>query len=144
MVSGEQQVVEYPTFAAALADGAVARGWIPPWIPESARELREVHDLDTNERWLVFQMTVDDWWRAIPALVPRVLFGVPRDSVAQYLTSPPRAVGPAWPSALALPASERPRRWRFVTLYRSRADRYCLAVDWQTGEAWGWSCEAAG
>jgi hypothetical protein len=24
--------------------------------------------------------------------------------------------------------------------FRSRDDAYCLAIEWQTGRAWGWSC----
>jgi hypothetical protein len=39
----------YADKAAAVEDGAVRRGWIPPWVPESATAIREVHDLDTNE-----------------------------------------------------------------------------------------------
>jgi hypothetical protein len=39
----------YATHADAVADDAILRGWIPPFVPESAREIREIHDLDTNE-----------------------------------------------------------------------------------------------
>ncbi len=35
----------------ARASGAVARGWVPNDLPESATDLRERHDLDTNEVW---------------------------------------------------------------------------------------------
>ena len=44
----------YRTMSGAVADGAVVRGWIPPWVPNTAFDLREVHDLDSNESALSF------------------------------------------------------------------------------------------
>jgi hypothetical protein len=46
----------YPTMAVAVADGAVARGWIPEWVPANATDLDEVHDLDSNESALSFSV----------------------------------------------------------------------------------------
>ena len=51
---------EYATLADAVADGAVTRGWVPEWVPASARELQESHDLDTNESWLTFTFDAAD------------------------------------------------------------------------------------
>ncbi|MEN5426065.1 hypothetical protein ABE522_06815 [Stenotrophomonas pennii] len=28
--------------------------WLPLWLPEDAVDIRETHDMDTNESWLVF------------------------------------------------------------------------------------------
>ena len=36
------------TAALAREAGAVARGWLPEFLPPSARDIRERHDLDTN------------------------------------------------------------------------------------------------
>ena len=47
----------YPTYEAAVKDGAVKRGWIPEIVPESATELHEEHDLDTNNVWLRFNLS---------------------------------------------------------------------------------------
>ena len=44
----------YASLEEAIADGAVTRGWIPPFVPRSARDLRERHNIDTNEIWLAF------------------------------------------------------------------------------------------
>ena len=44
----------YADRATAVRDGAIVRGWIPKWIPASATEIKEVHDIDTNEVWLAF------------------------------------------------------------------------------------------
>jgi hypothetical protein len=49
----------YANLAAAEHDGAIARGWIPPWISSSATEIAEVHDLDTNRQLLMF--TFDEY-----------------------------------------------------------------------------------
>jgi hypothetical protein len=47
----------YATFADALKAEAVGDGkWIPGLVPPSAREIREAHNLDTNEVWLAFRL----------------------------------------------------------------------------------------
>ncbi len=51
----------YQTTSAAVADGAVKRGWIPEWIPATATDLREVHDLDTNQSALTFISPQATW-----------------------------------------------------------------------------------
>jgi hypothetical protein len=45
----------YPTYEAAVAAGAISHGWIPHWLPKSAVEIREKHDLDTNQSMLTFR-----------------------------------------------------------------------------------------
>jgi hypothetical protein len=43
----------YATHADAVADDAIVRGWIPPFVPASAREIREIHDLvPTHFAWM--------------------------------------------------------------------------------------------
>lgn len=39
----------------ARAKGAVERGWVPGFLPESSSLIREHHDLDTNEIWGTFR-----------------------------------------------------------------------------------------
>ena len=53
----------YATQAEAVAAGAVQRGWIPAWVPLEARDLREVHSVDTNESALLFTLPVGLNWR---------------------------------------------------------------------------------
>jgi hypothetical protein len=50
----ETREAHYPTLAAAVADGAVARGWVPDLLPPDASDIREIHDLDTEEVWSRF------------------------------------------------------------------------------------------
>ena len=51
----------YATTSAALADGAVERGWIPEWIPSSATDIHEVHNLDSNQSALSFTLPEAAW-----------------------------------------------------------------------------------
>jgi len=54
----EQQEASYADLAAADRAGAIQRGWIPDWLPKSARGLREVHNVDTNQSMLAFRYDV--------------------------------------------------------------------------------------
>lgn len=47
----------YASWADADRAGVVERGWIPPFVPQSARDIHDVHDLDTNRQRLSF--TID-------------------------------------------------------------------------------------
>jgi len=51
----------YPTTSAAEAAGAVKRGWIPAWVPPMATDLREVHDVDSNQSTLSFSVPRAGW-----------------------------------------------------------------------------------
>lgn len=51
----------YRTTSAAVAAGAVKGGWIPEWVPATATDLREVHDLDTNQSALTFISPQATW-----------------------------------------------------------------------------------
>src|SRR5688572_22114675 len=52
----------YPSQADAVAAGAVKRGWIPSWIPSGATQLREVHNVDTNQSALLFNLPPGFAW----------------------------------------------------------------------------------
>jgi hypothetical protein len=46
----------YEDTAAAKAAGAVGEGtWLPDILPDDARSIHEVHDIDTNETWGCFK-----------------------------------------------------------------------------------------
>ena len=44
----ETMEASYATVAEAEAAGAIAKGWVPDWLPPSATSIREAHNLDTN------------------------------------------------------------------------------------------------
>ena len=50
----------YPTFADADRDGAITRGWIPPFLPRNSSSIREIHDLSPSEEWCAFDFTPSD------------------------------------------------------------------------------------
>jgi hypothetical protein len=56
----EQFQSHYPTYADAHKDGAVSQGWIPAWVPKSALNIYEWHDLDTSATLLVFTYGSED------------------------------------------------------------------------------------
>lgn len=70
----EQVEETYPTWAEAQRAGAVERGWIPDFVPESAREIRDSHDLDSNRQTLFFV--------ARPSDVEAMVAGFPSVSIA--------------------------------------------------------------
>lgn len=49
---------EYSTRADAAA--AIEAGWLPEFIPASARHIREIHDLDSNDVCVRFELPADD------------------------------------------------------------------------------------
>jgi len=52
---GDVRRAEYATFDAAVAAGAARRGWIPPYVPQTAVDIAEAHDLDLNTQRLRFR-----------------------------------------------------------------------------------------
>lgn len=70
----EQVEETYPTWAEAQRAGAVERGWIPTFVPQTAREIRDSHDLDSNRQTLFFV--------ARPADVEAMVADFPSVSVA--------------------------------------------------------------
>lgn len=63
----EQVEEAYPTWAEAQRAGAVERGWIPAFVPQSARQIRDSHDLDSNRQTLFFVARPSD----VDAMVDR-------------------------------------------------------------------------
>jgi hypothetical protein len=53
----------YDTMADAVSAQAVDKGWIPDWLPSSATNLREVHNLDTNTSALTFDIPAGEVWK---------------------------------------------------------------------------------
>lgn len=50
----------YSSMVDAKRAGAVDRGWLPPFVPEGARGIREIHNVDTNETWCVFELPTEE------------------------------------------------------------------------------------
>ncbi len=52
----DSQESRYEGYQQALEEGAIERGWVPSFLPESATDIRERHDIDTNETWIRFHL----------------------------------------------------------------------------------------
>lgn len=46
----------YPDISAAESHGAFSRGWLPPLLPTDARNILELHNIDTNRTWACFEI----------------------------------------------------------------------------------------
>jgi hypothetical protein len=46
--------------ADARRDGATDRGWIPEFLPENSRNIRELHDLSPSAQWCAFEFSAAD------------------------------------------------------------------------------------
>ncbi|HEV7270058.1 hypothetical protein [Pseudoxanthomonas sp.] len=59
VVTGCVDTVSDATFATAREArdaGYIEKGWIPPWLPDHATDIREAHDLDSNVSMLTFSL----------------------------------------------------------------------------------------
>jgi len=82
----------YPNFEAASKAKAVGEGkWIPGFLPLSATNIREKHNLDTNEVWLFFHFSTDDLASIINAC---------QQTAQHEVIYPRKSVGNWWPQAL--------------------------------------------
>lgn len=85
----------YASLSEARLKGAIEAGWVPPWLPEGATGLRELHDIDTNESMLAFDLDPTRDWQLPDHCQP----------VAFQELSPPRFSRSWWPSAQQLEKS---------------------------------------
>jgi hypothetical protein len=119
----------YPDHAAAAAAGALGEGrWIPALLPRSATDIREAHDLDTNEVRLRFRFAAADLAAMVAACSP-----VPPDEAARAR----RPLVAWWPAALTEGGRESGTALPDFGLHRC-ADG-SLAVDRERREAFFWS-----
>lgn len=127
---------EYATHAEAESKGAVAKGWIPPFVPSSSTDIREVHDLDTNWQWLRFEAPAADLHAAVRLLRPL--------SVAEARErgwGVPRRI-PGWPPKVDGPSSSARSALHFYHDPSPAPGARCLAIAWATerAPAYAWSC----
>ena len=64
----EQIDESYSTYSEAKRAGAIERGWIPAFVPTSARNLEDSHDLDASRQTLRFTIP--------PSEVPEMVSGL--------------------------------------------------------------------
>ena len=129
----EDMVAEYENHAEAVADGSVARGWVPEFVPETARSIRDVHNIDTNRQWMRFEVPEEDARRMISEMA----------HVSPQNVSLPRRP-PRW-SGRWVPRSDIESGGTTLTYHRESPEVYrarCVAVEWSsdTATAFVWTC----
>jgi hypothetical protein len=51
---------QFGTYDELRASGLIERGWVPDYLPRSATEIEESHDIDTNRGWASFKYKIGD------------------------------------------------------------------------------------
>ena len=124
------EVVErsYASREDVVRAGAIDRGWIPAWIPESARDIREVHNVDTNVSQLAFAYRSFDIAQVGPGCAKATPNGIvlPRHSMAAW-----------WPNELRVGSSQL-ERFSFFACPQEREPHAYLAVDEGHSKAYFW------
>lgn len=120
---GEYKEVSYSDFAAAKADGAMARGWIPEWIPRSAVQIQEAHDLDSNRSALALRFSEKEVW-ALPPTCKQI-------SQADAPNSPVQP--PGWPDDMPASSAVTHRH-----VYYACEENSFVAVSQSQGEFFHW------
>lgn len=58
--SGEHPESYYPALADADKDGAITRGWIPDFLPQSSSRIHELHRIEGGKTWCAFEFSPGD------------------------------------------------------------------------------------
>jgi hypothetical protein len=115
---------------------AINRGVVPAFIPRTAVEIWEEHDLDTNQQWLRFNVPAGDTaflaaGQAMTATQARSVYQQPPSGLSEM---PPGFRGSDVPDTLA-------GRMRFVSFPPERAWGFCVAFDRTAHLAYVWTCD---
>jgi hypothetical protein len=133
----EEKESHYATYEQAEREGAVKRGWIPAYVPRSATNIRERHDLDTNDQALRFNAPREDIKRIVAEMAP-LNWRAARASGARYVEWIDD-----WPPELtqsgALDEEKEVALDTFVSQSISRGAN-CAAIDWKTLVVFAWTC----
>lgn len=115
----------------ARAAGAVERGWVPGLLPKSAFQIRERHDLDTNEVWGAFRFNPSE-----SATFLSHLSALPSD-ITPVVRSPGSI--PWWPKHIVgeIPVEHLAEKGFLVR--REDAAGFFFAINVKIGEGYFWS-----
>src|ERR1700720_4214592 len=50
----------YRTLADAKSEGAIDRGWIPDYLPQTSRDIHEIHRIEHSKTWCSFEFLPND------------------------------------------------------------------------------------
>jgi hypothetical protein len=130
---GDSRESFYNSIADAKRDGAMDRGWIPDFLPESSHAIHELHDISPSTTWCAFEFLPTDAQSLRKDL----------KSVGKLPPSVSRVPGPGkkwWPSVLTGELSIENVRATGLELFvivvpetPSTNEVLLFAIDWQKG-----------
>lgn len=110
----------YQNFEAAAKAKAIGNGrWIPDFLPPSAADIREVHNLDSNEVWLSFRSSSAD----LPTVASSCKKVAEREVVY-----PRKSPGSWWPQMLTKGHANSPQTNNTYDYYQCK-QRSAMAID---------------
>jgi hypothetical protein len=121
----------YPTAEAARHAGVVERGWLPQVLPARATEIRERHNVDTNEIVGSFAFQATD------AEALRGLEQIPQERVRQI--AGPHRVPSWWPEVLRGDLEPPELARADLEILKEKQGEFLFAIDWKTGRCFFWS-----
>ena len=122
----------YPTYAAAVSEGAVQRGDIPSFVPATAAQIHARHNRDTGQRFVRFDYEPE----ALPSIV-RGMRQIPHAQM-ENVNVPTPGWSKWW---LITSRTLSGGQSEYLSLYEipAGADRGYLVVDPRTRHAYFWS-----
>ena len=125
ILSCDTRETSYATMQDAIEHGAVKRGWIPGWLPDDAKSIREAHSLDTNWVMIKFKLVgISDW---IP------IYNCP-SLESDRVDKPPKSYR-WWPKLLTDDGNTLP----FLKYYKCDHDLGYLVIDEKLKTGYFWS-----
>lgn len=67
---------EFATYSELQTSGLSEQGWLPKWMPSSATQIKETHNLDTGAGYLFFHFSEADLNR-LSAVCPQIIKPLP-------------------------------------------------------------------
>jgi len=124
----------YSSLSNAKDRGAVERGWVPALLNEEIFNIREIHNIDTNERWGTFQFT-----KGKNPVDTSKLTTVSAAEVAKQAFREPAVSW--WPSILRLPIAELKLSQSGFQIYTDSEARLLFAYNSGKGIGYFWSVD---
>ncbi len=123
----------YKTYDDAISAGAAARGWLPSFVPRTAREIDLIHDLDTNHQWFHFKADMASLSSMSLAMKEISLSEIKRKKIVK-----PKGI--KWPAELDDFMFVTPRATFRVFNAVTSTGSLCVAIDSSAGDVFGWTC----
>jgi hypothetical protein len=130
--SEQVDTTSFASFREAREAGAVARGWVPAMLPESAYELRAAYEPGGWKRWGLLNFHPEDV-AAVRAIVESGQLSLEGTRI-----DIPRRIE-WWPVAMRGDLDHQSLGATGLQAYRVKGSTLVLAVNWSQGRAYYWA-----